>query len=111
LLTRFGINSDNLGYFVLDNAPNNDIILIKLAKSIKFDPKQKRLRYMGHVINLIAKAYLFGQDASTFEEIYKQAGPEERRQLWRNRGKLGKLHNLVAHVMASGKRSDIFDKL
>ena len=63
---------------------------------------------MGYILNLIAKSYIFGQDASTFEEDHKEASPGERRKLWRQRGELGKLHNLVAHVIASGKRTDLF---
>jgi hypothetical protein len=101
----------NLGYFVLDNAPNNNITLQELAKTIGFDPKEKRFRCIGHILNLIAKAYLFGQDSTTFDNEFKAAGAPERRQLWRRRGELGKLHNLVAHVMASGKRTDLFQKL
>ena len=108
LLEHFGINKDNLGYFVLDNASNNDTTLVKLSKTMGFELMQKRLRYMGHILNLIAKLYIFGQDISTFEEDYKKASPGERRELWRQRGELGKLHNLVAHVMASGKRTDLF---
>jgi hypothetical protein len=107
-LEHFGINNANLGYFILDNAPNNDTTLVKLSKALDFDPVQKRLRYMRHILNLIAKSYIFGQDASTFEENYKKASPGERRKLWRQRGELGKLYNLVAHVIASGKRTDLF---
>ena len=59
-LMHFGIKNDNLGYFVLDNATNNDTTLIELTKSIDFDPLERRLRYMGHILNLIAKQYLFG---------------------------------------------------
>jgi hypothetical protein len=66
---------------------------------------------MGHVLNLIAEEYLFGQDSTTFPAEFKAAGAPERRQLWRRRGELGKLHNLVAHVMASGKRTDLFQGL
>ena len=76
-----------------------------------FNPKEKRLRCIGHVLNLIAKAYLFGQDSITFDDEFKVAGAPERRQLQRRRGELSKLHNLVAHVMASGKRIDLFQKL
>jgi hypothetical protein len=66
---------------MLDNASNNDITLVKLSKIIGFEPMQKRLRYMGHILNLIAKSYIFGQDISTFEEDYKKASPRERREL------------------------------
>jgi len=68
LLTRFGITSSNLGYFVFDNAPNNDTTLIELVKTLGFDPKAKRLRCIGHIFNLIAERYLYGQDVSKFEE-------------------------------------------
>lgn len=111
LLQRFGINNNNLGYFVLDNATNNDTTLRELGRIMDFDPISKRLRCMGHIINLIAESYIFGQDASSWEDNFKKAGPGERRKLWRQRGELGKLHNLVAHVIASGKRTDIFEKL
>lgn len=100
-----------MGYFVLDNASNNDTTLQELGKQMEFDPIQKRLRCMGHILNLIAEAYLFGQDESSWKENFTKAGAKERRELWRQRGELGKLHNLVAHVMGSGKRSDVFTKL
>ena len=59
VLKKFSIIKENLGYFVLDNIPNNDTTLIKLIKKINFKPIEKRLRYIGHIINLIAEAYLF----------------------------------------------------
>jgi hypothetical protein len=81
LLKRFGITADKLGYFVLDNASNNDTTLAELGKSIGFKPEEKRLRYIGHILNLIAEQYFFGQDASAFEKEFKKAGPGKRRQL------------------------------
>ena len=35
-----------------------------------FNVEEKRLRYIGHIFNLIAEQYLFGQDASSYEEEY-----------------------------------------
>jgi len=55
---------------VLNNALNNNITLIKLRKTIRFEPIQKQLRYIGYIINLIAKLYIFGQDILTFKENY-----------------------------------------
>jgi hypothetical protein len=66
---------------VLDNASNNNTTLIKLSKTIRFEPIQKQLRYMGYILNLIAKSYIFGQDASTFKEDHKEALPRKRRKL------------------------------
>jgi hypothetical protein len=75
------ITALNLGYFVLDNALNNDTTLVELVKTLKFDPKERRLRCIGHILNLIAERYLFGQDVSVFKEEYKKAGALERRAL------------------------------
>ena len=111
LLTRFGITSSNLGYFVLDNAPNNDTTLVELAKTLGFDPKTKRLRYISHIFNLIAERYLYKQDISKFEEQYSKAGALERRKLWRERNEVKKLYNLIAHVITSGKRTELFKAL
>lgn len=66
---------------------------------------------MGHILNLIAGQYLFGQDTSAFEDKFKKASPKKKRQMWRSRGELGRLYNLVAHIMASGKRGAAFDGL
>jgi hypothetical protein len=46
-----------------------------------FDPLERRLRYIGHILNLIAEQYLFGQDAALFKKEYKVAGGQVRRQL------------------------------
>ena len=81
LLTRFGITGANLGYFVLDNASNNDTTLEQLALTMGFIPREKRLRCIGHILNLIAEQYLFGQDSRSFEEEFKAAGDPARRQL------------------------------
>jgi hypothetical protein len=110
-LTRFGITSLNLGYFVLNNALNNDTTLTKLTKTLGFNPKLKRLFCASYIFNLIAKRYLYRQDVSKFKEQYSKAGAPERRKLWRERNKVRKLHNLVAHVIASGKRIALFEAL
>ena len=81
LLTRFGITESNLGYFVLNNALNNNTTLIELANTLKFDPKVKRLRCIGYILNLITESYLFRQDSASFKDKYKKAGAPVRRQL------------------------------
>jgi hypothetical protein len=46
-----------------------------------FDPKAKRLHYMGHVLNLIAEAYLYRQDMSDFEVQFKEQGLKGYRKI------------------------------
>ena len=53
----------------------------------------------------------FGQDVTGFQKDYDAVGPLKRRQMWRQRREVGKLHNLVTHVMASRKRTDLFTEL
>ena len=66
---------------------------------------------MEHVLNLIAKAYLFGQDASDFEAKFKEQGFSGYRQIQRDRGELGKLYNLVIYIMVSNKHFNLFTAL
>lgn len=40
ILNGYGIDTNKLGWFVLDNASNNDTTLFKLSKTILFDPKK-----------------------------------------------------------------------
>jgi hypothetical protein len=63
-----------LGYFVLNNVLNNNNIFAELRKHIGFEPKEKRLRYIGYILNLIAEAYLFSINVSDFQKKYKDAG-------------------------------------
>ena len=51
---------------------------------------------------------MYGQDISDFEVQFKEQGLKGYRKMWRDRGELGKLYNLVAHIMASGKCSELF---
>jgi hypothetical protein len=74
LFQRFNIIKVNLGYFVFNNASNNDIMLFELSKSMGFDLKVKRLHYIRHVLNLIIKAYLYKQDMFNFKDKFKEQG-------------------------------------
>jgi hypothetical protein len=59
---------------MLNNALNNNTTLRSLAETISFNAKEKILRYIGHVLNLIAKAYLYSQDVTDFKK-FKELGP------------------------------------
>ena len=65
------ISSDRIGYFIRDNNGRNDIvicaILAELRPDLK-DPDYRRVRYLGYIINLAAKAFLFRKDADVFKE-------------------------------------------
>lgn len=60
-------------------------------------------RCFGHTLNLSAKALLFGHNVEAFEEQLsgEVALSEAEYTLWRRKGPVGKLHNLVVDVQRS----------
>jgi hypothetical protein len=59
-----------LRYFIGDNYNANAIYLRaiyrRLCLDIK-DPDSRRVRYLGYILNLAAKAFLFNKDADVFK--------------------------------------------
>jgi hypothetical protein len=109
------ISIKQLGYFVADNATTNDTairaILAYLLPKLE-DPDSRRVRCLGHIINLAAKAFLFGNDADAFEEESetkkKLLKLEAVRELWRKKGPLGKFHNTVNFIRKTPQRREAF---
>jgi hypothetical protein len=81
-----------LGWFVCDNASNNDTCIEALSSDFEFDYFERQIRCIGHVINLVARSLLFGKDPEALEEKLTQSDDIE---LWRKRGPLSKIHNIV----------------
>ena len=102
------------GYFVLDNAESNDkcveVILQSLNPSLQ--KTHRRLHCIGHIINLAAQALLIGDDYRVFEADirYAQALGDREKELaaWRERGPLGKLHNIVEFIRSTPQRREEF---
>jgi hypothetical protein len=107
-----------LGYFIADNDGRNDTcirtILRKHRPDIK-DPDSRRVRCLGHIINLAAKAFLFGKNADAFEDstdaARKNGHLEALREEWRKQGPVGKLHNTVKFIRCTAQRREAFEVL
>ncbi|KAJ2982028.1 hypothetical protein NQ176_g1656 [Zarea fungicola] len=67
-----------LGFFMMDNARNNDTCIEELSRRYSTVNHQSRLRYVGHMLNLIVKALLFGQGVSKLEKELRCASDDER---------------------------------
>ena len=114
-ITKEMISSDRLGFFIGDNAPENGTairaIIAHLCPNEK-DPNSRRIRCLGHIINLAAKAFLFGHDADAFEEESQTKKErtrfEEVRELWRRKGPVGKFHNTVSFIRKNPQRREAF---
>jgi hypothetical protein len=106
-----------LGYFCADNATVNDlaikIILQRLRPDIRH-PEKRRVRCLGHIINLAAKAFLFGNDPASFEAKASNADEltylEAQLDFWRKKGSKGKLHNLVYFIRRTSQRRERFSE-
>lgn len=93
-----------------------------MSNEFNFDPASRRLRCIGHVISLIARAFLFGEDADALElelpvtqpsenvgaliewhdiELSEASIKELHFALWRKREPLGKLNNIIIYIRAS----------
>ena len=120
LISEYGI-AEKVGYFQADNAGNNDTCVQAILDVISptTQAAHRRLRCYGHVINLAAKAFLFGDDPDAFEleienlEKLKLEIRHERELLaqWRKKGPVGKLHNIVIWIRRTPQRRDSFLEL
>jgi len=108
-----------IGYFTLHNASNNDTALVQIAaylaqRNIKFNPRERRLRCFGHVINLVVKAFLWGVNTEVLEGLGNFDAPEDEEQEiqelleWRKQGSMGKLRNICVWICRTPQRRDSF---
>lgn len=106
-----------VGYFVTDNATNNDtaidIVLLHFLPYLQIKQRRaRRLRCLGHVINLAAKAFLYGTEYEAFQRdidtVKENSELLKELKLWRKRGPVGKLHNVVIFICRSPQRRQKF---
>ena len=107
-----------LGYFIGDNHDANATCLRAICRRLRpdiKDPDSRRVRCLGHILNLAAKAFLFGKDADAFEDATNSKREKghiaELRKEWRKKGPVGKFHNSILHIRASPQRQEEFAEL
>ena len=107
---------DQLGYFMTDNAGNNDTAIDALCELFDIDTRSCRLRCLGHITNLAVRAFLYGKNAESFEVDMTDSNLkklEEKHYLellaaWRKKGPVGKLHNNVIFIRRTPQRREAF---
>ena len=104
-LTPYTI-SDRIGIIVTDNASNNDTMMRALVEMLPPGTisEQQHGFCLGHIINLIVQAMLFGKGLSRFQKDLAGVSDGEVFRLWRAFGVLGKVHNIVKYIMRSDQR-------
>lgn len=116
VLQDYSITPDRLGTFVLDNATNNDTCITALARTYKWDKSEvhrRRLRCFGHIINLVAQAFLFGAESEVFaytlDQLQRQIDEGLiKTNLWKLCGHIGKLHYIVVYIRKTPQRRQEF---
>ncbi|KAF5482734.1 putative AC transposase [Colletotrichum fructicola] len=108
-----------IGVTISDNATNNDTCLRAFYRSISpemtdADVKARRMRCYGHILNLAARAFLFGADKEVLEaesDFFRLCERyEDDLELWRKLGPVGRLRNIVKFVRASPQRTERYRK-
>jgi len=61
--------SNKVAFFAANNATNNNKALQLLATELKVDADRQRLRCLGHVLNLVSMAILYGVDEDCVDEV------------------------------------------
>jgi hypothetical protein len=104
VLDTYGIQ-DRIKYFTLDNAGSNDKAMEVIGGELGVVGSTRRGRCFGHTLNLSTKALLFGHNVEVFGEQLSGAPAlsEAEHALWRRKGPVGKLHNLVVEVRRSDR--------
>jgi hypothetical protein len=100
-----------LGYFMLDNADSNDTCLQTLAQWFPMDVGRRRLRCIGHIINLVVRAVIFGSNVSRFEAELRGATDEFSFDIWAKKGAIGRLHNLATYIRRTDQRRQTLRRL
>ena len=69
----------------------------EISIKLGFELKSRRIRCFGHILNLVAKALLFGHSIDAFKDEVNGKLIFDARQykIWQRKGPIGKLYNLV----------------
>ncbi|KAA8613949.1 hypothetical protein PtrV1_12857 [Pyrenophora tritici-repentis] len=88
-----------LGYFVLDNAANNDTAIAVVAEIYDFLLVHRRLRCGPHTLNLIRQTLLWGNNQQAYDNAPEELSDEVRFiREWRKDGPLGVLLDVINYI-------------
>jgi hypothetical protein len=109
-LQQFGINSRTVGYFMLDNATNNDTAVLRIAEQMGLTAAHRRLRCGAHTLNLIGQALLWGNNNNAYNNnSSKLAVESELLCNWRENGPLGMLLSVINYIKTP-QQLELFEK-
>jgi hypothetical protein len=118
ILREYHIDTeDKVGYFMLDNASNCDAA-VRLILQELFPHwtdkriKRRRLRCLGHVVNIAAKKFLDGDTTKDvfrgLKEVFLEGPEEEMLPPGYRGGALLTLHSLIRYIRMTPERRETF---
>ena len=88
-----------MGYFVLDNASNNDLAVAAIGQKLGFSASDRRHRCGPHTLNLVGQRLLWGQDEDAYDNDKRELADEtEFMGEWRRDGPLGILLSVINYI-------------
>ncbi|KAM4067524.1 transposase-like protein [Hirsutella rhossiliensis] len=75
------------------------------------DASRCRLRCIGHIINLVVRAVVFGSNVSKFEAELRGATDEFKFDIWAKKGVIGRLHNIATYIRRTDQRRQVLRRL
>ncbi|KAF4454047.1 putative transposase [Fusarium austroafricanum] len=73
------------------------------------------MRCYGHIFNLVARAFLYGEGFEAFEaesQVFDLRGRrEDDLRHWRKKGPARKLYNVVGFIRSSSQRCEFFERI
>ncbi|KAI1507330.1 hypothetical protein Ptr86124_013718 [Pyrenophora tritici-repentis] len=105
IFKQFEITVGKLGYFVLDNAHNNNTTINTLALQIGFSATERRLRCGPYTLNLIGQMLLWGEEKESYDnEETERVNEAENMATWRGDGPLGKIETEDAYARSRNNK-------
>jgi hypothetical protein len=99
IFEEFEITAGKLGYFVLDNAYNNNTTIAAIASKIGFNATERRLRCGPHTLNLIGQMLLWGEEKESYNnDESERVNEAENMATWRTNGLLGVLLAVINYI-------------
>jgi hypothetical protein len=105
VIESFGL-VHKLGYFLTDNATNNDRAIRILGQKYGFDLEERRLRCLAHIINLAVHDLLDALSNSVLALSEADNANDNLASLH----PLGKLHHIVTYVRATPQRREAYKR-
>jgi hypothetical protein len=98
-LEQFGVNSRTIGYFMLDNATNNDTAVDKITQQIGLTATYRRLRCGCHILNLIGQTLLWANNDGAYGNDETELAIEyDLMRNWRKDGPLSVLLSIISYI-------------